>query len=145
MPLFNRQGTPWPNAGSALENLCETRKDWPIPHTPVPTPVPTIKTEEPPKITAIPHAMVMPKQATEKCSWGPHYPICMNNKEHEEDRDGKMQNQPRMLIYDTQQPQPQKCQHPQSQNLQFSPAAKQSALRVTKHPVPPAAEYATVI
>ena len=35
-----RQGTPWPNTGSALENLFETRKDWPIPPTPVPTPAP---------------------------------------------------------------------------------------------------------
>ena len=26
-----RQGTPWPNAGSASENLFETKKDWPIP------------------------------------------------------------------------------------------------------------------
>ena len=49
-----RQGTPWPNAGSASENLFETRKDWPIPPTPVPTPAPTIKTEEQPKTAAIP-------------------------------------------------------------------------------------------
>ena len=26
-----RQGTPWSNAGSASENVFETRKDWPIP------------------------------------------------------------------------------------------------------------------
>ena len=67
-----RQGTPWPNAGSASENLFETRRNWQIPPTPVPTPVPTIKTEEQPKIAAIPHAMVIPKQTTEKCSWGLH-------------------------------------------------------------------------
>ena len=40
-----RQGTPWPNAGSASENLFETRKDWPFPHTPVSTPAPTTKIE----------------------------------------------------------------------------------------------------
>ena len=55
-----RQGTPWPNAGSASENLFQTRKDWLIPLTPASTPPPTIKTEEQPKISAIPHAMVMP-------------------------------------------------------------------------------------
>ena len=88
-----RQGNPWPNAGLASENLFETRKDWPNPPTPVPTPIPTIKTEEQPKIAAIPHAMTMPKQATEKCSWGPHCPICKNEEEHgEEDCDGNLQN-----------------------------------------------------
>ena len=63
----------------------------------VPTPAPTIKTEEQPQIAAIPHAMTMPKQATEKCSWGPHCPICKNEEEHgEEDWDGNLQNWPRM-------------------------------------------------
>ena len=47
-----RQSTPWPNAGSASENLFKTRKDWPITPTPVPTPTPTIKTEEQPQIAA---------------------------------------------------------------------------------------------
>ena len=63
-----RQGTPWPNAGSASENLFKTRKDWPIPPTSVPTTTPTIKTEEQPKITAIPHTLAMCKEATAKCS-----------------------------------------------------------------------------
>ena len=62
-----REGTHWPNAGLASGNLFETRKDWPIPPTPVPTLAPTIKTEEQPKITAIPHTMAMPKQTTEIC------------------------------------------------------------------------------
>ena len=61
-----RQGIPWPNAGMASENLFKTRKDWSIPPTPVPTPAPSLKTEEQPNITAIPHAMTMPKQTTEK-------------------------------------------------------------------------------
>ena len=43
-----RQSTPWPDSGSASENLFETKKDWSIPPTPVPTPAPTVKTEEPP-------------------------------------------------------------------------------------------------
>ena len=61
-----RQSTPWPNTGSASEN-------WLIPHTPVSTSAPTIKTEEQSKVAAIPHAMVMPKHATEESSWGLHY------------------------------------------------------------------------
>ena len=89
-----RQGTPWPNSGSTSENLFETRKDWPIPPSPATTPAPTIKTEDPPQVAAILHAIVMPKQATEKCSWGPRCPICKNEEEHEEDWDSNMQNQP---------------------------------------------------
>ena len=40
-----RQGTPWHNAVSTSENLFETRKDWPILPTPVPTSAPTVKLE----------------------------------------------------------------------------------------------------
>ena len=60
-----RQGTPWPSAGLASENLFKTRKDWPIPPTPVPTSAPH-QTEEQPKIAVIPCAIAMPKQASEK-------------------------------------------------------------------------------
>ena len=88
------QSVPWQNSGSISENLFETRKDWPIPPATAATPAPTIKTEDPPHIAAIPCAMVMPKQATEKCSWGLHCPICKNEEEHEEDWDSNMQNQP---------------------------------------------------
>ena len=63
-----RQSTPWPNTASASENLFETRKDWPIPPTPAPTPFPTVKTEAPPQVAVIPSEMVTPKQNTEKCS-----------------------------------------------------------------------------
>ena len=90
-----RQGTPWPNTVSASEKLSETRKDWLIPPIPVPTPI--MKTESPPKIAVIPQVMVTPKQVTEKCSWGPHCPICKNEDKYEEDREGKRQSeQPRM-------------------------------------------------
>ena len=105
-----RQNTPWPNAGSASENLFETRKDWPIPPTTVATPTPTIKTEEPPQVAAIPCNMLMPKQAAEKFSWGLHCPICKNEEEHKEDWDGNMQNQPRMPSQNIQHPQPQNSQ-----------------------------------
>ena len=92
-----RQGTPWSNTWSASENLLETRKDWPIPPTPVPTPAPTIKTETPPQVALIPHVVVRPKQAAEGCSWGLHCPICKNEEEHKEDWDGNNQReQPRM-------------------------------------------------
>ena len=100
--------TPWPNAGLASENLFETRKDWPIPLLQSPHPNSTIKTEEQPKIAAIPHTMTMPKQATEKCSWGSHCPICKNEEEHgEEGWDGDLQNQPSLHPQTFQQPQPQ--------------------------------------
>ena len=110
-----RQGTPWPNAGLASENLFKTRKDWPIPPTPVPTPTSTIKTAEQPKIAAIPHTTTVPKQDIEKLSLGPHCPICKNEEEHrEEDRDGDLQNQPRVH---PQNFQPQTAQNPQSRSL----------------------------
>ena len=114
-----RQDTPWPNAGSASENLFETRKDWSIPLTPSPTPTPTVKTETPPQIAPIPQVIVMPKQVTEKCSWGPHCPICKNEEEHEEHWDGNRQSeQPRMHPQNMQHPQPQSTQHPQPQIAQ---------------------------
>ena len=56
------------NMGSASENLFETREDWWIPPTPVPTPAPTIKREVPSQVAAIPYVMVRPKQAAEGCS-----------------------------------------------------------------------------
>ena len=65
---------------------------------------PPSKTEEQPKIAAMPSTMVMPKQATERCSWGPHCPICKNK---EEDWDGDWQNQPRRHPHNFQHPQPQ--------------------------------------
>ena len=40
-----RQGTTWPSTGSASKNLFETRKDWPTPSTPTPTPASSVKTE----------------------------------------------------------------------------------------------------
>ena len=88
-----REATHWPRTASAPKNLFEARKDWPIP----PMPAPTVKIEVPPQIAAIPHAMVMPKQVGEKCTWGLHCPICMNEKEHsKEDWNGDRQrDQPR--------------------------------------------------
>ena len=49
-----RQGTPWPNAQPTTENLFETQKDWSILPAPVPTSAPTMKTEAPPQVAAIP-------------------------------------------------------------------------------------------
>ena len=115
----HRQNTPWPKSGSTSENLYETRKDWPIPPTPAATPTLTIKTEEPPQIAAMPHAMVMPKKATEKCSWGLHFPIYNNEEEYEEGWDGNMQTQPRIHPQNTQCPQPQTLQCPHPQNNQY--------------------------
>ena len=110
-----RQGTSLPSAGSTSENLFETRKDWLIPPTPVPTSAPTVKTESPPQVAAIPRAMVTPRQAAKNCTWGPPCPICEEDEEHEEDCNGNLQNPPRLLPQNAQQPQPQSFQHPQPQ------------------------------
>ena len=58
--------------------------------------------------------MTMPKQATQKFSWGLHCPICKNEEHGEEDWDGNLKNQPRMC---SQNLQPQTTQNPQLQNL----------------------------
>ena len=113
-----RQGPPWPNVGSASENFFETRKDWPIPPTPVLTPAPTIKTEAPPQVAVSPCAMVIPKQAAGGCSWGLHCPICKNEEEHKDWEGNDQRKQPRMHPQSTQHPQPQNAQQPQPQNVQ---------------------------
>ena len=108
-PMPRQRGHPWPSTGSAPETMFEARKDWPIP----PTPAPTVKTEAPPQIAAIPHAMVMSKQVVEKCTWGPHCPICKSEEEHgEKDWNGHRQKEQPRNQY------PQNTQHPQSQNIQ---------------------------
>ena len=134
-----RQGTPWPNAGLASENLFETRKDWPILPIPVPTPAPGIKTEEPPQVAAIPSAMVMPKQATEKWSWGLHCPFARTWKSMKRTRmvicRTNLECTPKILStpsHRTFSAQPQKSSVP--------PATEQSASWVTKLSAPPAAE-----
>ena len=65
-----------------LRILFKTKKDWPIP----PTPATTVKTEVPPQTAVIPHAMVMPKQVAEKCTWGLHCPICIKEEEEGQGR-----------------------------------------------------------
>ena len=101
-----------------LQRTYSKPDNWPIPPTPVPTPAPTIKMGDPPQVAAIPCATVMPMQATGKCSWGLHCPICKNEEEHEDDWDSDMQNQSRIHLQNTQCPQPQNKQHPESQNFQ---------------------------
>ena len=49
-----RQSTPWPNAESTSENLFEIQEDWLIAPAPVPASAPTVKTEAPPQVAAIP-------------------------------------------------------------------------------------------
>ena len=80
MPQSN-SGTPWPSTGSVSNNLFDTGKDWSNPPTPAPTPAPTLKTEAPPQVVEILHAMVMPKQVAVKCFWRPHCPFCKNEEE----------------------------------------------------------------
>ena len=38
-------------------------------------------TEAPPQIATISHLMARPKQAEDKCTWGPHCPICKKEEE----------------------------------------------------------------
>ena len=113
VPLILTQGP------TSEKPVLRPEKDWPIPPTPTATPAPPIKMETAPQVAAISHVMVMPKQATEKCSWGLHCPICKNKEEHEEDWDGNMLNQARMCPQNTHCPLPQTLQHPQPQNNQY--------------------------
>ena len=90
--------------------------DWPIPPAPVPTSAPTVKTEAPSQVAAIPRVMEAPRQAARNCTWGPHCPISKNEEEHgEEDWDGDLQNQPRIH---PQNLQPQTTQNPKLQDFQ---------------------------
>ena len=80
-----REDAPWPNTIPASTNLFPARTDWSIPPTQTPA-VKVEKTEVPPGVAAIPHAMVLPKpqnnkQAEEKCTWGPYCPICKKEEE----------------------------------------------------------------
>ena len=79
-------------------------------------PPPTVKvekTEVPPRVAAISHAMVLPKPqnnrpAEEKCTWGPHCPICKKEEEDgtEDWNSGQQRNH-----------HPQNPQHPKTYNV----------------------------
>ena len=79
-----REDTPWPNTIPASTNLFKARADWPIP--PMQTPAVKVEKAVQPRVAAIPHAMVLSKsqnnrQTEEKCTWGPHCPICKKDEE----------------------------------------------------------------
>ena len=68
-----REDTPWPNTVPASTNLFEARAKWPIPPAETPKVVKMERTEVPPRVAAIPHAMVMNKPQNnrpveEKCT-----------------------------------------------------------------------------
>ena len=99
-PIFQvREGTPWSYTIPASTNLFAARADWPIP----PLQIPTVKVDKasvPPRVAAIPHAMVLPKPqnnrpAEEKCTWQPHCPICKKEEEEgtEDCNGGRLENQ----------------------------------------------------
>ena len=77
-------------------NLFEARAGWPVPPT-LASSVKVENTEVPLQIAEIPCAMVMPKQVAEKCTCGPHCPIC--KKEEEDSVEGwnsdRQRDQPR--------------------------------------------------
>ena len=52
-----REDTPWHNTMQTSTNLFEARANWPLPPTETPTDK-VGKAEVPPRVTAIPHAMV---------------------------------------------------------------------------------------
>ena len=60
-----REDTPWPNTMPDSTNLFEARANWPIPPTETPA-VKMEKTEVPPRVAAIPHAMVLNKSQNNK-------------------------------------------------------------------------------
>ena len=112
IPTFQaREDTPWPNTIPASMNLFENRADCPIPPLQTPS-VKVEKAEDPPRVAAIPHAMVLPKQIEEKCTGGPHCPICKKEEqEGTEDRNSNRQkDQPRNHY-------PLNLQHPQSYDV----------------------------
>ena len=66
---------------SASTNLFDARASWPIPPSETPSVVKKEKEEVPPRVTAIPHALVLNKQqnnkpAKEEYRLGLHCPIC---------------------------------------------------------------------
>ena len=100
----------------ASTNLFEARANWPIPPTETPTVVKMEDTEVPPRVAAIPHAMVLNKPqnnkpAEEKCSWGPHCPICAKEEKGTEDWNGDIQENQQRTHY------PQNTQHPQDYDI----------------------------
>ena len=56
-----RQDTQWPNTVPATSNLFKARASWPVPPTETPAVVKMEKTEIPPRVAAIPHALVLNK------------------------------------------------------------------------------------
>ena len=107
----NQSRYPWPNIELAFTNLFEARADWPIP----PTPASTVKAEHaevPPQVAAIPCAVVLPKQIGEKCTLGPHCPICKKEEEDntEDWNSNRQRDQPKNHHS-------QNTKHPQSFNV----------------------------
>ena len=94
--LQTREDTPWPNTMQASKNLLKARASWTIAPTETPTVVKMEKTEVPPRVATIPHALVLNKPQNnrpveEKCTWGPHCPICAKEEEGTEDWNGNRQ------------------------------------------------------
>ena len=80
----------------ASTNLFKARASWSIPPTETPTVVKMDKTEVPPKVAAIPCAMIFNKPQNnrpveEKCTWGLHCPICAKEEEGTEDMNSDRQ------------------------------------------------------
>ena len=116
----NRENAPWPNTMPASTNLFDARAPWPILPTETPTVIKMEKVGEkiPPRVAAIPCALVLnkpqsSKPAEEECRWGPHCPICTKSTPNQKAESIEGWNGERQ---DNQQ----RNYYPQS--LQYSPA-----------------------
>ena len=98
----------------ASTNLFKARTNWPIPHAETLT-VKMERTEVPPRVAVIPHAMVLNKPqnnkpAEEKCTWGLHCPICKKEEGAEDWKGDRQESQLRNQY-------PQNPQHPQAYDI----------------------------
>ena len=114
-PLQNREDTPWPNTMPASTNLFGSRASWPILPTEPPTVVMMEKAEVPPRIAAIPHALVLNKPQNnkpveEECRWEPHCPIFTKEEGTRDWYSERQENQQRNHC-------PQSPQHPKAYDI----------------------------
>ena len=102
----------------ASTNLFDARTSWPIPPTETPAVVKMKKTEVPPRVAAICHALVLNKPhshqsnrpAEEKCRWGLHCPISTKEEGTDDWNGNRQENQQRNHYL-------QSPQHPQAYDI----------------------------
>ena len=113
--LQTREDTQWPNTVPVSTNLFEARASWPIPPIETPAVVKMEKTEALHRVAAIPHALVLNepqnnRPVKEKCTRGPHCPICAKEEGTKDWNGDRPENQQRTHY-------PQSPQHPQAYDI----------------------------